>query len=100
MLKIDRAHKNYRTPEIWEETHLREIFYGTLIFQQSQEPIKSIWSSPDKVASHAGVFTGACISSLPTNACSTEDNIPFPRLANHVVLSKFWKVDLDRKVTR
>ena len=27
--------KNYLTPEIREETHLREIFYGTLIFQQS-----------------------------------------------------------------
>ena len=35
MPKIDRAHKNYLTPEIREETHLREIFYGTLIFQQS-----------------------------------------------------------------
>ena len=35
MTKIDRAHKNYVTPEIWEEMHLREIFYGTLIFQQS-----------------------------------------------------------------
>ena len=34
MPKIDRAHKNYLTPEIWEETHLREIIYGTLIFQQ------------------------------------------------------------------
>ena len=33
--KIDRAHKNYLTRKIWEETHLREIFYGTLIFQQS-----------------------------------------------------------------
>ena len=34
MTKIDRAHKNYLTPEIWEETYLRaEIFYGTLIFQ-------------------------------------------------------------------
>ena len=33
--KIDQAHKNYLTPEIWEETHSREIFYGTLIFQQS-----------------------------------------------------------------
>ena len=52
------------------------------------------------VASHAGVFRGARFSSLPTNACSTEDNIPFPRLAYHVVLSKFWKVDLDRRVTR
>ena len=34
MPKIDRTHKNYLTPEIWEETHLREISYGTLIFQQ------------------------------------------------------------------
>ena len=32
------------------------------------------------LASHAGVFRGARISSLPTNACSTEDNIPFPLL--------------------
>ena len=29
---------------------------------------------------------------------TTEDNIRFPSLANHVVLSKFWKVDLDRNV--
>ena len=36
MPKIDRAHKNYLTPEIGEETHLREIIYGTLIFQQSR----------------------------------------------------------------
>ena len=35
MPKSDRAHKNYLTPEIWEEMHLREIFYGTLIFQRS-----------------------------------------------------------------
>ena len=33
--KIDRTHKNYFTPEIWEETHWKEIFYGTLILQQS-----------------------------------------------------------------
>ena len=32
------------------------------------------------VASHAGVFRRARISSLPTNACSTEDNVPFPLL--------------------
>ena len=31
------------------------------------------------LASHAGIFRGARISSLPTNACSTENNIPFPR---------------------
>ena len=35
MPKFDGAHKNYHTPEIWEETHVREIFNGTLIFQQS-----------------------------------------------------------------
>ena len=35
MPKIDRAHKNYVTSEISEETRLREILYGTLIFQQS-----------------------------------------------------------------
>ena len=35
MPKIDRAHKNYLTPKIWEEKHLRGTFYGTLIFQQS-----------------------------------------------------------------
>ena len=33
--KIVRAHKNYLSPEIWEETHFREMFYGTLVFPQS-----------------------------------------------------------------
>ena len=50
------------------------------------------------IASHAGVFRGARFSSLPTNTCSAEDNIPFPCLANHIVLSKLWKLDFDRKV--
>ena len=50
------------------------------------------------LAFHAGVFRGARLSSLTTNACSTEDNIPVPSLANHIVLSKFWKVDLNRRV--
>ena len=35
MPKTDGGHKNYITTEIWEETDLRETFYGTLIFQQS-----------------------------------------------------------------
>ena len=52
------------------------------------------------IASHARVFRGARLSSLPANACSTENNIPFPNLANHIVLSKFWKFDLDRRVIR
>ena len=30
------------------------------------------------LASHAGVFRGARFSSLPTNACSAGNNIPFP----------------------
>ena len=51
-----------------------------------------------EIASYAGAFRGVRLSSLPTNACSTEHNIPFPSLANHIVLSKFWKVDHDRRV--
>ena len=35
MPKIDRAHKNYLTPEILEEMHLKGIFYSTLTSQQS-----------------------------------------------------------------
>ena len=42
---------------------------GALVTSQS-EPTGHL------VASHAGVFRGARFSSLPTNACSTEDNIP------------------------
>ena len=34
MPKIDGAHKNYLTPKIWEQTNLREIFYGTWIFNR------------------------------------------------------------------
>ena len=33
------------------------------------------------IASHAGIFRGARFSSsLPRNACSTENNVPFPLL--------------------
>ena len=34
MRKIDRAHKNYRTPEIWEETYLREFFMALWFFNK------------------------------------------------------------------
>ena len=44
----------------------------------------------EKQAPACHVFSGARISSLPTNACSTE-NVPS---------GKFWKVDLVRRVTR
>ena len=39
--KIDGAHKNYLTPEIWEETHLREIFFfseSALLLYLSPKP--------------------------------------------------------------
>ena len=47
------------------------------------------------LGSYAGVFKGARLSSLTTNACSTENNIRFPNLDNHIVLSILWKLDLD-----
>ena len=50
------------------------------------------------LGSYAGVSRVARLSSFTTNACSTENNIPFPNLANHIVLSKLWKLDLDRWV--
>ena len=65
--------------------------FGNLSYGDSNENGK-------KVASLAGIFRGARFSSLPTNACSAEDNMPFPCLTNHIVRSKFWKTDLDRKV--
>ena len=81
-------------------THLSRIY--TNGFVRTPTPIlplvKEYNFSKKPLASYASVFRGASFSSLPTNACSTEDSIPFPCLANHIVLSKFWKVDLDRKV--
>ena len=44
------------------------------------QAVKMIFLAPWTIASHAGVFREARISSLPTNAYSTEDNIPFPLL--------------------
>ena len=41
--------------------------------------IDEVWSFVwGNLASHAGAFREAHFSSLPTNACTTEDNIPFP----------------------
>ena len=39
------------------------------------------------LASHAGVFRGARISSLPTNACSTEDNVLGHVFSYHELMS-------------
>ena len=41
--------------------------------------IDEVWSFVwGNLASHAGIFREPHFSSLPMNACSTEDNIPFP----------------------
>ena len=69
---------------------------GEKASKESKKPDSFLFSAD--LASHAGVFKGARFSSLPTNACSTEDNFRFPSLANHIVLSNFCKVDLDRRV--
>ena len=77
----------------YDVNHWRDTQWGAFAF-------KSVKKTDWRVTSHAGVFMGARISFFPTNACSTEDNIPFPSLANQIVPSKFWKVDLDRRVPR
>ena len=50
---------------------------------QCSEPVKSRCSAEDFLASHAGVFRGAHILSVPRNACSTENNIPLPLFYSH-----------------
>ena len=76
------------------------FIFSSSITSRSRSHVVCLFIFPSQriVASHAGVFRGARFSSLPTNACSTGDSIPSPSLANHTVLSKFWKVNLDRKV--
>ena len=50
------------------------IVKGISHFSDNSNTRNESWKS---LASHAGVFRGARFSSLPTNACSTENNIPF-----------------------
>ena len=150
MPKINKAHKNYLTPEIWEEMYLREIFCDTLIFQQSSTIcidhhvgieakllfaciLLSIWELcldvlltfslkfnrapynsyrstnimskliafgelicqpfvlPVILTCHVQSywkwnklkFPCCSVISVTSHACSTENNIPFPNLANH-----------------
>ena len=54
---------------------LKCTFYLSVTVFSSKVPIEG--TTAMSLASHAGVFRGARISSLPTNACSTENNIPF-----------------------
>ena len=64
--KIVRAHKNYLTPEIWEETHLSEIFYDTLIFRQS-----SMICIGRHVGGHAFALQHGCQNYFLLISCST-----------------------------
>ena len=51
---------------------------ATTVLVCEPRPYPVWFSCGPKVASHAGVFRGARILFLPTNDCSTENNIPFP----------------------
>ena len=56
--------------------HLIRITIGIIV--QSKTARKTLQFLMPATAPRAGPFRGARISSLPTNACSTENNIPFP----------------------
>ena len=57
------------------------------------------------LASQAGIFRGARFSSLPTNACSMENNIPFPlfylrgKWPINSCAIKCWRAKRDFNVT-
>ena len=72
----------YLTPEIWEETHLREIFYGTLIFQQSSMICIGPHVGGHAFAlQHGGQNYFFLISRSPSNEASIPINFlsqPFP----------------------
>ena len=57
-----------------------EAFTSELKFRTNSPRLGYLYPTFNNLASHAGVFRGARISSLPTNTCSKEDNIPFPLL--------------------
>lgn len=75
------------TQEIWDiiftsmDWNLNNVDFREIhVFSPS--PISNLWALDYP---HAGAFTGARISSLVTNACLTENDIPFPGLANHTL---------------
>ena len=82
MPKIVKAHKNYLTPEIWEETHLREVVYGTLVFQQS---------SMISIGCHVGGHTLALQHDHQTTFCLylVKCLIVMHRCAENVTTSSF-----------
>ena len=86
MPKIDRAHKNYLTPEIWEERHLREIFYGTLIFQQSTCSMICIGCH---VGGHTLALQHGGQNYFLLVSCWTFDSNVMLRCAENVTISSF-----------
>ena len=67
---------SYESPLITVESTMN-LTYQT-VMRSCYKPGKIWLNARWELASHVGVFRGARISSLPTNACSTENNIPFP----------------------
>ena len=86
-------------PSNWRYFFAFSVFSGKSSKREGSEGVRHARRGK-ALASHAGVFggarlsslptkaffRGARLSSLPTNACSTENNIPFPNLAIHTVL--------------
>ena len=72
--KIERAHKNFLTTKIWKETHLREVFYGTLIFQQSSIICISNMAAKTTFCSYPVkclIVTLRCAANITTSSFST-----------------------------
>ena len=94
---IDFLRLFFLAGRIWPQMRL-SIFFD--LFWNVQRFFSLRLNNPliEVLGSYPRVFRGARFLSLTKNACSTENNIPFPNLANHIVLSKLWKLDLDRWV--
>ena len=88
MPKLDRTHKNYLILKIWEEIHLREIFYSTLIFQQSS-------TSMICIGSHVGGHTFALQHGgqnyfLLISCLMFDSYVQVCYKRYHIIFSTFW----------
>ena len=90
ILKIGGSHKNYLTPEIWEETHFREMFYGTLIFPQS-----SMICIGRHVGGHALALQHGGQNYFLLISCSTFDSYAQMCCKRHHII--FWTFSLKFK---
>ena len=80
---VDNFHDGQRkklSRQMSHEVHLKTCTLQAIRTQMAGEYYATAqWM----VASHAGGVRAACISSLPTRACSTGNNIPFPLFYSH-----------------